>query len=998
MLLSLMWVAIGLYAQTTMELRGTVVDTSNDPIPGATVQVLGQQSMGTLTDMDGHFTLKAVPKDATIRVSYIGMKSEEIKLDGKSSIRVVLHEDAEILDELVVTALGIKRSEKALSYNVQEIKSDELTTVKDANFINALSGKVAGVNINASSAGLGGATRVVMRGPKSINSSNQALYVIDGIPMFNTSKGSIGGGAFSEQPGGEGISDINPDDIETLTVLSGPAAAALYGSAAAQGVIMITTKSGKAGRVSVTISNSSQFLRPFVLPEFQDSYINRPGEIGSWGEKANSPYGKYDPAGFFKTGMNIQNTVALNVGNEKSRTYLSLGSTNARGILPNSGYDRYNVTARNTTTFLDDIFTLDLSLNYIRAQDKNLMAQGAYFNPLPMLYLFPRGDNFDSVRVFETYNPVRKIYEQNWRYGELLNSQNPYWTMHRMIRTNSRERYMAAASLKAQVTDWLDISTRFRYDNTKIKNEDKRYASTATIFAHSPYGFYSYENGSEQAVYGDLIANLNLNVGDDFSIAGNIGGSANYSSTRSEGFRGGLRAPSNIFTPNAIDYAAGKKENAPIFGGVRHLIYSAFGSAELGYKSTYFLTVTGRNDWDSALAGTSHESFFYPSVGVSALLSEYIPTEYKRYVGYLKVRGSWASVGSAISPNIASPYRYSFDPATGGYKGSTIKFPETFFPERTNSWEVGLTGKFFSIWDVDLTLYRSNTTNQTFLRPASAATGYDLEYVQTGDVQNQGIELSTGLQLMWGDFAWSPRYTFSANQNKIVKLLSDDSESIKMGGLNGIEVVLSKGGTMGDVYDYTSIKRDQEGYPLVENNTIVPENLTNPVYRGTTLPSANMGLLNDFEWKDLSFGFLISARIGGIVMSQTQAYLDQYGVSKASADLREKGGVKVNLGQLSAEEYYKRTAGEKPLWRNYIYSATNVRLQQMHLNYTLPEGWFANKARITLGVNANNILMIYKKAPFDPELSASTGTYYQGFDYFMQPSMQSFGFTAKVQF
>lgn len=863
--------------------------------------------------------------------------------------------------------------------------------------MNSLAGKVAGVNISASSAGVGGATRVVMRGPKSINSSNQALYVIDGVPMFNVNNGATEG-KFSVQPSGEGISDINPDDIESMTVLSGPAAAALYGSAAAQGVIMITTKSGKEGKLSVTISNSSQAIRPFVLPRFQSDYINRKGETASWGDKIASPYGAYDPTQFFRTGMNIQNTVAINIGNEKSRTYLSLGTTNARGILPNSGYDRYNVTVRNSTNFLQDRFTLDVSLNYVNAQDKNLMAQGEYYNPLPMVYLYPRGENFESVRLFETYNPLRKIYEQNWGYGSLLSSQNPYWMLYRMVRTNARERYMAAGSLKAKVTDWLDITGRVRYDNAQVKAEDKRHASTANIFAHSPYGYYSFSNGFERAVYGDVIATVNYNFGEDFSLSGNVGGSSNYTSNRVEGFKGGLRAPSNIFNPQAIDYAAGTKENSPSFKGEKHLINSLFGSAELGYKSTYYLSVTGRNDWDSALAGTAHESFFYPSVGLSAVLSEYIPANYRKYVSYLKLRGSWASVGSAITPTLSSDYRYRFSAETGGYETTTYKFPETFYPERTNSWEIGLTGKFFRVWDVDLTLYRSNTTNQTFLRPIAAAEGFNNEYIQAGNIQNQGIELSTGLSLQWGNFHWNPRYTFSANRNKVVSLLPDETEVIKKGGLDGIGVILKKGGTMGDVYDYTSIKRDQEGYPLVENNTIVREELKNPVYRGTTLPLANMGLVNDFEWKGLSLGFMISARIGGIVMSQTQAYLDQYGVSAASAQLREAGGVPINLSRLSAEEYYLRTAGPKPLWTNYIYSATNVRLQQAYIGYTLPASWLANKATLSLGLNANNLLMIYNKAPFDPELSASTGTYYQGFDFFMQPAMRSVGFNAKLQF
>ncbi|MDO5016995.1 MAG: SusC/RagA family TonB-linked outer membrane protein [Porphyromonas sp.] len=981
----------------TITVKGTVIDALHqEPIIGATVMLVEDTSKGILTDFDGHFSLTGVPAKGTLRVSYVGYKTIDVAIDGRSNLTIVLEEDNELLDEVVVTALGIKRSEKALSYNVQEVKSDALTTVKNANFMNSLAGKVAGVNINASSAGIGGATRVVMRGPKSISANNQALYVVDGIPLFNVNKGEIESSAFANQPGSEGIADINPDDIESLSVLSGPAAAALYGSAAAQGVIMITTKKGTAGSLRVSFSNSSTFSNPFVLPEFQDSYINRPGEIRTWGEQKASQYGSYDPSDFFRTGTNIQNTLALTIGGEKSQTYLSLGSTNSTGIMPNSGYNRYNVTVRNTTSFLNDLLTLDVNLNYINSGDKNLMAQGQYYNPLTSLYLFPRGENFDAIRVYEQYDPTRQIYLQNWRYGETLKMQNPYWIMHRMVRTNNRERYMLAGTLTYRPLEWLNVVGRVRYDNAHNKAEDKRHAGTALIFSYSPYGYYSYENGFDKAVYADVMANINKDFGEEFSLSANIGGSTNYTSQLSEGFKGGLKAPSNIFAPHAIQYARGTTSNAPLYGGVKHLIYSAFVSAELGYNRMAYLTVTGRNDWDSALEGTTHESFFYPSVGLSTILTEMIDMP-REYVSYLKVRGSWASVGSAISPNLTSRWKYQYNPETQGYETSTYRFPDTFYPERTNSFEVGLTGRFFEdILSVDFTWYQSNTKNQTFLRPLSGAQGYNNEYIQTGDVRNRGVELSLGLDFQWGDFGWNPSFVFSANRNKIIELLPDENETIDKGGLESISVILKKGGTMGDIYDFSSIKTDQEGYPLVDNNQIVAEKLTNPVYRGTVLPLANMSLVNEFTYKGLNFGFLISARLGGIVMSQTQAYLDYFGVSKASADLRDQGGVSVNLGMISAEQYYDVTAGDSPLWRNYIYDATNVRLQEAHIGYNLPARWINENASIQLGLTGHNLLMLFKRAPFDPELSASTGTYYQGFDYFMQPGMRSMGFNIKV--
>lgn len=971
---------------------GTVLDENGEPVIGATVSVKGT-NLVTVTDIDGRFELK-VPNGSILSVSYLGYTTAEVPATGEN-LTISLKPDERQLAEVVVTALGIRRSEKALSYNVQQVNSEQLTTVKSANFMNSLAGKVAGVNINASSAGVGGATRVVMRGPKSISQSNQALYVVDGVPINNRNNGETGS-ILSTQPGSEGIADINSEDIESISVLSGPAAAALYGSAAAQGVIMITTKKGSKGRVQVTISNSSQFLSPFKMPEFQNSYANRPGEVRSWGEKGGSPYGGFEPEDFFNTGTNIQNNVALTVGNDRNQTYLSVGTTNARGIIPDNKYNRYNFTVRNTTKFLDDKLTLDFSLSYINQNDRNLMAQGQYFNPLVPLYLFPRGESFDAIRTFEVWDASRGIYVQNWNFGNALQMQNPYWVAKRMNRITHKHRYMTNASLKYQITPWLDVTGRLRFDRTNTKFEDQRYASTINLFAHSPYGFYKYENVADQALYGDLMANINKTLG-DFSIGANIGGSFQRTQYEDEGYQGGLKAPSNLFTPNAIDYAAATNDNRPIYGFNKHYINSLFANAELGWKSMLFLTLTGRNDWDSALAGTKHESFFYPSVGMSAIISQMV--QLPEFISYMKVRGSWASVGSAISPNIASRWRYVYNPASQSYSTVTYKFPETFYPERTNSWEAGLTARFFdNALTLDVTFYQSNTRKQTFLRPITVGEGYSNEYVQTGNVRNRGLELSLGYNKTWGDFTWNSSLTYSMNRNKIIDLLEDPNEVISQAGLNGANVILKKGGTMGDVYTYTDFARDSEGnIALDASGNVMRQTLSNPKYCGSVLPKGNIGFSNDFTWKGLNLGFLVTARLGGIVLSQTQALLDYYGVSQATADAREAGGIAVNTGMVSAESYYSVVGGDNPIWSEYIYSGTNVRLQEAHISYNLPRKWLGGMD-LTVGLTANNLFMIYCKAPFDPETTGSTGTFYQGFDYFMQPSLRTLGFNIKLKF
>lgn len=950
-----------------------------------------------MTDFDGNYIITTQTAHPVLVFSYVGYQSKEVSVTD-NKLNVTLDDSAQELGEVVVTALGIKRSEKALSYNVQKVGNEAITTVKSANFMNSLSGKVAGVNINASSAGMGGATRVVMRGPKSISQSNQALYVIDGIPVTGRSQGELKGDAmmYANQPGSEGIADINPEDIESISVLSGPAAAALYGSAAAQGVIMITTKKGKEGKVSVQISNSTQFAKPFVMPEFQHSYINRPGEVKTWGDKAESAFGAYDPKNFFNTGTNIQNNVSLTAGTDKNQTYLSVGTTNAKGIIPNNTYDRYNFAFRNTTSFLNDRMHFDFSFNYILERDKNLTAQGQWFNPLTSLYLFPRGESFDAIRMFEVYDPVRKIYVQNWNYGDALKMQNPYWVAHRMNRTNKRSRYMVSGSLKYDILDWMNVTGRLRWDDAYTLQEDKRFASTLKLFAPSDYGFYGYDKINDQTLYGDLMLNINRTLG-DFSISSNLGASMSRLSYHVSGFQGGLKAPSNVFTPNAIDYGNATNDNRPIFEQYKHYINSLFLSAEFGYKSMLYLTLTGRNDWDSALHGTAQSSFFYPSVGLSAIVTEMC--KLPQVISYLKVRGSWASVGSAIEPNLSSAWRYEYNPASGTYKTVTYKFPQKFYPERTDSWEAGVTARLFNnAFTVDLTFYQSNTRKQTLLRDVtSGAAGFNKEYIQTGNIRNRGLELSVGYAQAWNQFTWNSTLTYSMNRNKIIELLENPNEVVRQAGLSGCGVVLKKGGTMGDIYTYTDFKRDAEGnIGLDANGNVMQTNLANPQYRGSVLPKGNIGFSNDFSWKSFNLGFVITARLGGICMSQTQAILDEYGVSKASAVSRDNGGIAVNTGKIPAEGYYAVVGGDNPIWSEYIYSATNVRLQEAHIGYTFPKKWLLGK-ELSIGLTATNLFMIYKKAPFDPESTASTGTYYQGFDYFMQPSLRTMGFNIKLK-
>lgn len=975
-------------------LKGAVKDADGEPLIGVNVKAEG--SAGTITDVDGHFNIR-VAIGESIEFSYVGYVAQTVKVTGNQPLNIFLQEDNRVLNEVVVTALGIKREAKALSYNVWQVKGEDITTVKDANFMNSLSGKVAGVNINASASGVGGATRVVMRGIKSISSNNNALYVIDGIPIFNNNKGGTSD-EYSAQPGGEGISDINPDDIESVSVLSGPAAAALYGSSAAQGVILITTKKGKSGAARIEYSNNTIFSTPFVTPEFQNTYSNRPGEFSSWGSK-NSLY-RYDPTDFFQTGSNVNNSVTFSAGTNKNQTYISAATNNAQGIMPNNSYNRYNFTFRNTSSFLKDKMSLDLGASYIIQDQRNMVAQGLYYNPLPALYLFPRGEDFNEIRLYEEYDEARNIKVQRWPWGNQgLSLENPYWEMNRKLRESKKSRYMFNASLKYDILDWLSVTGRVRIDNSTITTENKYYAGTDTYWTGgSTKGEYGISRADERQAYADFLANINKYF-EDFSLSANIGGSFNQSSSASNGYGGPLKDMPNFFNVYNID----KTYGGPSQQGWKERSFAWFGSAELGWKSMLYLTVTARNEWSSTLAKTNKLSYFFPSVGLSGVITEMV--KLPDFISYMKVRASYADVGSPIPRNLTQE-GYKWNNKTQTWDPPTHRPLGELLPEKTSSWEAGINLHLFeSHVNVDVTWYKSNTKNQTFEVSTSPASGYSSMYIQAGNVQNTGMEIAVGYNNKWGKFSWSTNLTYSYNKNKIKELLENfydpvTNEHYSIPYLDKPGTRLVKGGSIGDIYVSTDFKRDQEGYIWIDPNTknVVKEELTAQKKIGSFLPKGNLGWRNQFNYKGVALTALFTARLGGQVRSVTQAYLDQYGVSKATEKARDAGGIWVNNGYVDTEGYYSVVGGRGGIGSEYIYNATNVRLQELSVAYTLPDRWFKNEMKMTVSLIGRNLWMIYNKAPFDPETTASTSTYNQGSDFFMQPSQRNLGFSLKVQF
>ena len=983
------------------KVTGRVVDSAGEPLIGATIMVEGSKD-GVVTDIDGNYTINAAPK-AKLVISYVGYTAQTILVGDKTTIDVTLKEVANTMNEVVVTALGIKRAEKALSYNVQSVGSNELTRNKDANFVNSLNGKVAGVSISKSASGIGGATRVIMRGAKSIEGDNNVLYVIDGIPIFNYSGGSDSGIMGEGRVSSEGIADLNPEDIESISVLAGPSAAALYGSNAANGAILITTKKGKEGKVDISFSSSADFSSPLLMPEFQNTYGNKRGSYESWGEKLATPSSYGPKKDFFRTGTNFINALTLNMGNEFNQTFASVATTNARGIVPNNTYERYNFTIRNTTRMLKNKVQLDLGASYIKQKDNNMVSQGEYWNPIVAAYLFPRGESFDAIKTFERYDNVRNFPTQYWPiYDSRFANQNPYWTAYRNLAPDDKDRFMFNAGLTYNIFDWLNVAGRIRFDKTFITSERKIYASSFNYFAKEK-GAYDYFDYKDHQTYIDAIANINKTFG-KFSLAANVGYSYSDYASLTRGYGGNLVLVPNKFSLNNINPSDSKIREAGGDSKVRNV--AAFASAELGWRSMVYLTLTGRNDWNSRLVNSSEESFFYPSIGLSGIISEM--TKLPSFISYLKVRGSYTEVGSPVSRSGMTPGTIT-TPIVGGSLKSTDIYPFTDYKaERTKSYEFGLTARFWKKLSFDFTWYKSNTYNQTFIGELPESSGYKAVYLQAGNVENRGVEMALGYSDNFGGLQWNSSLVYSKNVNEIKEMVKDYYHPLSPKPINIPEVskdngrvLLKVGGSINDIYARKVLAKDNQGFVNVSPSGGMNLETVDPIYLGKTTPDFTMGWNNNFTYKNFGLSFLINARFGGVVTSSTQALLDRFGVSKASADARDAGGVMIpNQGLYDAKKYYTLVAtGENDLAGYYTYSATNVRLQELTLSYKFNSKLFNNVIKdLTLSFVATNPWMIYCKAPFDPELTASTGTYGQGNDYFMQPSLKSYGFSVKFKF
>jgi TonB-linked SusC/RagA family outer membrane protein len=988
--------------KSSRKVSGTVLDEKGEPVIGATIKEKGTKN-ATVSDLDGNFTFN-VSEGSTLLISYLGYSDKEVSSDSHD-LTIRMSENSEQLNEVVVTALGIKKESKALSYNVQQVSSNDITGVKDANFMNALSGKVAGVEINSSASGIGGSVKVVMRGVQSISNSNNALYVIDGIPMPSLQTTQPSDHYSGQGQSGDGASMINPEDIESISVLSGAAASALYGSEAQNGVIMINTKRGEEGRVLVTYANNTSFFSPFVTPEFQNTYGAANGEFKSWGDKLGTP-SSYNPLDFFQTGYNVGNSVTLSTGTDKNQTFISLASTNAEGIVNNNTLTRYNFAMRNSSSMFNNKLKMDLSAMYMHVKENNMVSEGQYMNPLVPVYLMSPSYSLETYQLYEMYDESRGFKTQYWPWGNQgMAMQNPYWITNRDNLTNHKNRFIFSAGLNYEIAKGITLAARAKIDYTSGIYEKKYSASTDGIFAEK-YGYYEKNDEATRQIYGDAILNIDKYFG-DFSLTANLGASIQDFNDKIFYLSANLNKTANRFTFSQLNVSTVKPDEKN-----KHTqVQSVFATAQLGWQSKLYLDLTGRIDWASALAFTDTEYVAYPSVGVSAILTELIPGMKNNVLSFMKLRGSYSEVGNAPIPYITlqtHPFQSSVPATTTTYPNKDIK------PERTKAWELGLESHLWgNKLNFNLSLYKTSTYNQLFNPTLPSTSGYKSIYINGGQIDNKGIELSLTLNQPLGPVDWSSTLTYSLNRNKVSKLLKPTTlangltisqDHLDLVSLGNVKSMIKEGGSMGDLY-VTALSTDFHGFinvDYVENTVSIDRHAgeynDGYIYAGNSQAKYRMGWRNSFSWKGLSLGFLVNARVGGVGVSMTQAYMDNYGVSKASADARDAGYVSINGGKVPAVAKFYQTVGAGA-GSYYVYSATNVRLAEVSLGYDVPirqiVPWIHG---LNVAFTGRNLLMFYKKAPYDPELTASTGTGFEGMDYFMMPSMRNLGFSVRVNF
>jgi TonB-linked SusC/RagA family outer membrane protein len=996
------------------KVSGTITNETGQPLSGVSVQIKGSNK-GAITNDNGQFSLE-VPDDAILVISYVGYQSQEVSVAGKTTLDIAMQPLAGSgLQDLVVTALGVKQTQKSLSYNVQSVSSEQLNTVKTDNMMNSLNGKVAGLTISPSASGVGGSAKVILRGSRSANGNNQPLYVIDGVPITNSANangqqnGTFGGGP----DGGDGISNLNPEDIESISVLEGASAAALYGSQAQNGVILITTKKGKAGHAVVQINSSFSVDHIAYQPKFQNHYGPTDGDgFQSWGAKiSGAASNNLDQ--FYQNGTNATNSISFSAGSDKAQTYISYANVTARGTEPGNKLSRNNFNLRETGHFLNDKLTVDGNMMFVSQKINNSPALGLYLNPLTGLYLFPRGVDISPFK--NGYLNPDSIGEARQNWPEIADiEQNPWWVLNKDISVANRNRIILSGNVKYDFTKWLNIQLRGNVDRTSDRFENDRYSGTSKVFDANGNGYMNLSNQTYTQKYGDVIVTINdPNDAARFKVGGIVGASITDQKLEGTGVAGELSTRDFFSTANIIVSQPGTTTKSlsdamPVTPNHSQL-QSIFANANLSYDNWVFLTLTGRNDWSSNLSYTPNFSYFYPSAGLSLVISQVLkmPT----YVDYGKIRGTYAQVGNTVPPYLTKVQ--NTQNSSGQLQFNTAAAFTDLKPEKTNSFEFGTDWRFFKDrLNLSVTYYKTNTKNQYIPIQPAISSLISTAYVNAGNIQNTGIEFTiSGDVIRNKDFTWNTGFNGASNKNEIIDLDGKDgiNQFILTGnGNNSYQSILETGGSYGDISGIV-FKRDDQGR-IIFNGSGTDADPYRPEsngfgFIGNPNPTFQLGWNNSLTYKDFTLSFLVDGRFGGQVLSMTQMILDQYGVSKETGDARDRGYVAVNgvdgsgnaVSKVDPQTWYGAIGGRSGISEPYIYSATVVRLREASLGYSLPiKNSFFHSIKASL--IGRNLIYFYKKAPFDPELTMSTGNGLSGVDVFNQPATRYMGLSLNLTF
>lgn len=1000
--------------QSQRTVKGTVVDEAGDPIPGASVIVKGT-TRGVVSDIGGQFAIPASDNDS-IEVSFVGYGKQTLATAGVDRMSVTLRPTSERLNEIVVTALGIKREKKALGYAMQEVPVESLTENKSLSLTNMLQGKIAGVQINQSGSGMGGSTRIVLRGLNSLSGNNQPLWVVDGIPINNDNNGDVneyGGLDLSSA-----ASQINPNDIESISVLKGANAAALYGSRAQNGAIIITTKKGKQGQpLSIEYSGNVQFTSIYQPYDYQNVYgQGSAGQFstsahGSWGPRMvgqmvdnwrNTIYGDASAGqyaltpqddyikDFFESGIEYSNTLTVSAGGDNISGRLSFTDSRNDGIVPNHNIKRQYFDVN--TEFRNDFLTVGVKANYMTERVNNAPAQGSY-GLMSQFITMPRGIRLSDL-AHNNFTSAGKV--KNWT-GAAEDYSNPYGlVMPDNGNKNVRNRLLGNINATLKLTSYLSLSGRVGID--WYNDQYRKYA------LHQSDGSFASEYAHNESSHKDFSADVMLNFNktfNDFSVVANLGASVqNEQSEGLSGDAGEFQIPDFVWMSNGDTRRASesfyKKE-----------IQSVFGNASVGYKGMAYLDFTARNDWSSTLPA-ANRSYFYPSVSLSGIISEMF--RMPDWIDYLKVRGSWAKVGNDTD---AYKLEYAYSTFTSYVNNVLeIQLPSTLpladlKPESTNSWEGGFEWRMFgNRFGIDFTYYRSNTTDQILAVNTPLPSGYTSKLINAGKMRSEGVELSiTGTPIKTKDWQWDVTLNWGLNRTKCIEL-GGGIQRYTLGSTRIASVVVNEGSSYGDIVAANAYQRDAQGRILIGDDGL-PLTETDKVI-GNMLPDWTGSFGTTLTWKDLSFNALIDVRVGGDFISLTDANATSAGTSARTLDGRDGmvvDGILASTGkpndiQVTAQDYWSRVGGGTGVAEEFMYSGTYVKMRELSLGWNLPKKWLEpiKLQSVKLSVVARDLFYFYKDAPMNPESAMSYADYYQAFEYGSMPPTRSWGFSLNVKF